>query len=80
MENIFLINSRQFYIYGASVYIMCPYLHVIYVLVAVKPEQLYVNTTMSSVCASVGRTYTDVKQYWTINDLSRITKVPQANI
>jgi predicted GH43/DUF377 family glycosyl hydrolase len=65
------ISNRQYYVYGAPVHILRPYLQVEFKGSSTTPEELAFNASISKVRVTVELSFRDVKQYFRQVDVPR---------
>lgn len=80
MEDVLLINGRQYYIYGDSAYLLWPWMVRQFMRELATLEKLLFNTEMISLRIIVEHNYRDLKQLWTLQDYVQNLKVCQAHI
>ena len=80
MQNAFVIDGTQYYIYGDSAYLLRPWMQRPFVREFATPAQLEFNTAMSALRILVEHNYRDLKQWWCSQDYARNLKVRQAPI
>lgn len=75
LENVLLIDGKQYCIYGDAAYLLRPWLQTAYPRINATAAELVYNREMSAVREAVEWTYKDVKQLWTSQDFKRSLKV-----